>query len=531
MHIAFDGGSFQQGILGGIYQVSIGFLNAARIRQPDLQVTLVCDPRQGPVREEALAGLSWRPDIVYAPLTVSYDAPEIWPVVYDPHVRFFVDGQIAPAALRDGVATYRGPKPVQSFAIISRSALPIGDGRPGPRRGIRIERIAISDTQGIVARIRGDDRRLLAGFVDEAGSMRWTDGAGFVPIAFFSDSAESVEVDVEYTALDEYPLSPGAGADAVRQIRKESAAAEHRKRLEDFSTHLRSRGCTVYFTNHFTPLILPGLISVAWAYDLIPVLLPQYFHADALLNFNENLRVFAASDRVYAISHSTRDDLVLNSPVESSQALTAEIASSGGFAPQPAPAVSRVLAPLGLTRGNYIIAVATIEPRKNHLRLLSAYIDLRRRMPHCPDLVIVGKMGWDFESVLDLINDSNIDRSVRVISDVPENDLACLYSGALFSAYLSVYEGFGLPIIESMAAGCPVLTSDRSSMAEVAGDAAMLVNPYDVDAITDAMMRLTADKTLRETLAQRGAIRQRHYTWDRTAKTVLDDLVSLHGGE
>ena len=531
MHIAFDGGSFQQGILGGIYQVSIGFLNAARIRQPDLQVTLVCDPRQGQVREEALAGLSWRPDVVYAPLAVSYDAPETWPVVYDPHVRFFVDGRIVPAELRDGVATYRGPKPVRSFAIISRSGEPIGDDRPGPRRGIRIERIAISDPQGIVSRIKGYDRRLLAGFVDEVGGMRWTDGAGFIPIVFFADTAETVDVEVEYTALSEYPLSPGAGADAVRRIRKESAATERHKRLEELSSNLRDRGCTVYFTNHFTPMLLPGLISVAWAYDLIPVLLPQYFHADALLNFNENLRIFAASDRVYAISNSTRDDLVANSPVESSQALTAEIASSGGFAPQSAQAVSRVLAPLGLTRGNYIIAVATIEPRKNHLRMLLAYIDLRRRMPHCPDLVIVGKMGWDFENVLELINNSSIDRSVRILSDVPENDLACLYSGALFSAYLSVYEGFGLPIVESMAAGCPVLTSDRSSMAEVAGDAAMLVNPYDVDAIADAMMRLTADKTLRKTLARRGAIRQGHYTWDRTAKTVLDDLVSLHGAE
>src|ERR1700722_18914066 len=122
MHIAFDGGAFQQGILGGIYQVSVGFLNSAKRIDPDLQVTLVADPRQGQVREEAIKGLSWRPEVRYAPVARSYDAPEPWPSTDDPGIRFFVDDRVVPAVLSKGVAAYAGPRPRKRFALLSRAA-------------------------------------------------------------------------------------------------------------------------------------------------------------------------------------------------------------------------------------------------------------------------------------------------------------------------------------------------------------------------------------------------------------------------
>lgn len=530
MHIAFDGGCFQQGILGGIYQVSRGILNAAKACHPDLQVTLVCDPRQGAVREEALAGLTWRPEIAYGAVLASCDPPEAWPAMRDAHVRFFVDGKIVPATLEGGTASYIGPKPTGAFAIVSRAA-PAGDPHEKLLRGVRLGRITISGTDGkrVPLRVEGHDRRLIAGFLDEDGGNRWTDGAGFLPLPFFDGYSATLRVDVEYTPQEAYAIAPGPGADIVRQARRDADAAERARRLTLLSDDLRARGCTVYFANHFTPIHIPDMLNVALAHDLIPVLFPQYFHPDAQLNFTENLRIFAAADRVYTVSDCTRDDLIANTRVTEAQAVTAGNACSSSFSPRSPTEIQRTLTPLGLRTGGYILAVATIEPRKNHMRLLLAYLALRRRVPHCPDLVLVGNLGWDFEQLLALRWESGLETSVKILSDVPEDDLAGLYSGALFSAYISVYEGFGLPIIEAMASGCPVLTSDRSSMAEVAADAALLVNPYDVDAIADALHRLTTDAALRRDFASRGLARAGHYDWKRSSEIVFNDLAHLHG--
>ena len=521
MHIAFDGGCFQQSILGGIYQVARGYLNAAKARHPDLQVTLVCDPRQDSVREEALAGLSWQPEVVYAPVAVSYEPLQEWPAVHDASVRFYVDGQIVPAVAVDNKARYVGPAPSTAFAIISRAA---GDDRK--KYGIRIEHIEIRGNSRST-HIDGNDRRLAAGFLSDDEGSRWTDGAGFIPLAFFAGSGAEVTLDVAYSARDEYRMAPGAGAELLLQIRNKIAATERDRQLAALSDTLRARGCTVYFANHFTPISVPGLINVAWAYDLIPVLLPQYFHADARLNFDENLRIFAAADRVYAISNCTRDDLIAHTPVKADQVIAAGIASSGDFSPRVPSAVHRVLGPFGLREKGYILAVATIEPRKNHLRMLLAYMDLRRRMPNCPDLVSVGKLGWDFNQLLAIRAENGLENSVKILSDVSDEDLACLYSGALFSAYLSVYEGFGLPIAEAMAAGCPVLTSDRSSMAEVASDAALLVNPYEIDEISAAMQRMATDRRLRTNLSRRGLARARAYDWVLSSEIIMRDLATL----
>lgn len=520
MHIAFDGGCFQQGILGGIYQVARGYLNAAKALDPDLEVTLVCDPRQGRVREEALAGLSWQPDVIYAPVAVSYDPPQEWPVERDANVRFYVDGRIVSAVTSNNMARYVGPRPSTAFAIISRA-----DGID-KKFGVHIDHIEILGNDRPVY-IYGNDRRLAAGFHFDDEGVRWTDGAGFIPLTFFSGESDEITVDVGYAPREEYRMPPGPATDILRQIRQGIAATKRNRELKALSEALIARGCTVYFANHFTPINIPGLVNVAWAYDLIPVLLPQYFHSDARLNFDENLRIFASADRVYAISNSTRDDLVAHTPVKADQVITAGIATSGDFSVRTPSAVSRVIGPLGLREKNYILVVGTVEPRKNHLRMLLAYLDLRRRMPNCPDLVIVGKLGWDFDQLLVVREESGLEQNIKILSDISDQDLACLYSGAMFSAYLSVYEGFGLPVIESMAAGCPVLTSDRSSMAEVASDAAVLVNPYEIDDISSAMHRMATNKRLRSDLSKRGLSRAKNYSWAHSSEIIMHDLSGL----
>ncbi len=529
MHIAFDGGCFQQGVLGGVYQVSCGILNAVKAANPAFRVTMVCDSRQGPVRQEALAGLSWEPEVISAPVAVSYDDPEPWPYTDEPDVRFLVDGQIVPATVERGGASYEGPTPHRTFAVVSRSSQRVHKGSVGAERlGVRVSSLLIS-APGQVVRVSGADRRLVQGFVATDGDGRWTNGAGFIPLSLFPAGAENVSVEVQFTGLPHYFMEPGPGAAIVCDLRRARLQRERDRLLQDIASQLIADDCKVYVANYFTPFTIPGLVNVAWAHDLIPILLPQYSHANAKLNFDENVKRFKDADRVYAVSRSTRDDLVTHMQIPPDRVLIVPNAASDSIARRSAKQVEPVLAQFGLARGRYILAVATMEPRKNHLRLLLAYQALRQCLPSAPDLVFVGKMGWEVEKMLTFRREAGLEGVVKILSDLSEHHLSCLYSGAMFSAYVSLYEGFGLPIIEAMRCGCAVLTSHGSSMAEVAGGAAVLVDPYDIDAISAALRRLTEDAALRKKLALKGIRHATSYTWQVSGQIVLEDLAQLAG--
>jgi glycosyltransferase involved in cell wall biosynthesis len=120
-----------------------------------------------------------------------------------------------------------------------------------------------------------------------------------------------------------------------------------------------------------------------------------------------------------------------------------------------------------------------------------------------------------------------LNASVRFLTDVSNDELACLYRGALLAAYPSLYEGFGLPVLEAMACGCPVLTSNTSSMPEVAGGAALLVEPTDVESIASGLRTMLNDRTLREVLAQRSEERRRAFSWDNSARKFLDVIQGM----
>lgn len=168
--------------------------------------------------------------------------------------------------------------------------------------------------------------------------------------------------------------------------------------------------------------------------------------------------------------------------------------------------------------GPYILTVGTLEPRKNHVRLIRAFEALDHRDI---ELVLVGGDGWRSGAPKRAIRASRARARIRRLGAVPDADLAALYAGATVFAYPSLYEGFGLPVLEAMAAGTPVLTSDVSSLPEVAGDAALLVDPGSADAIRSGLDRLLHDPGLRDRLAERGRAREREFSWERTAQETL----------
>lgn len=175
--------------------------------------------------------------------------------------------------------------------------------------------------------------------------------------------------------------------------------------------------------------------------------------------------------------------------------------------------------------GPFILALGTLEPRKNLDRLLRAYARLPREAPGgatVPPLAFSGDVGWLVDSAFRLVDELELSQQIRFLGYVPDEDLPTLLSMATCLVYPSLYEGFGLPVLEALACGTPVVTSNVSSLPEVASDAAVYCDPRDVADIARAIHRVLADKTLRRSLSGRGTEQARKFSWDEAARRVLD---------
>lgn len=221
------------------------------------------------------------------------------------------------------------------------------------------------------------------------------------------------------------------------------------------------------------------------------------------------------ADRIIAVSHATRDDLVADFPDAAGRVVVVHEAASGATRPH-APdwlAANAVTAP-------YVLFVGTLEPRKNLARLLRAFAQLPAALAST-QLVVVGGGGWGDDALDRQARSTGIGARLRVLGQVDEAALATLYRDAACLAMPSLYEGFGLPLVEAMAHGTPVLTSNVASMPEVAGDAGMLVDPLDVASITHGLERLLGDAALRARLAAAARARSPQFSWARAARETL----------
>lgn len=165
----------------------------------------------------------------------------------------------------------------------------------------------------------------------------------------------------------------------------------------------------------------------------------------------------------------------------------------------------------------YLLYTGTIEPRKNLLNLIRAYNELLRTSKHRPMLVLCGGRGWLDEEVFELVAELKLQRMVKFTGYVDDDDLPALYSACEIFVYPSLYEGFGLPPLEAMACGAPVITSNTSSLPEVVGDAGVLINPNEVAELAAAMINLLNDTTQRENRSRAGFERSKHFSWERAA--------------
>jgi len=164
----------------------------------------------------------------------------------------------------------------------------------------------------------------------------------------------------------------------------------------------------------------------------------------------------------------------------------------------------------------YFLTVATVEPRKNLPTLLDAYVQLRQQLGQaCPALVIVGRKGWNCDDILRYM--TALEESVHFLGHIADEDLIALYQMATCLVFPSLYEGFGLPVIEAMKTDCPVITTTSSSLPEVAGDAALLVDPLSAEEMTTAMQRVLQDEALRQRMIAAGRVQASRFSWEQTA--------------
>ncbi|MBM2849170.1 MAG: hypothetical protein HW418_2112 [Anaerolineales bacterium] len=232
-------------------------------------------------------------------------------------------------------------------------------------------------------------------------------------------------------------------------------------------------------------------------------------------------RSVARADHVLADSQATRADLVelYRTPAEKISVLYSGVHESF----QPVTDLAAVRARYSLGDAPFVLAVGTLQPRKNYVRLIQAFAAISNLQPRTSNLhlVIAGDKGWRYDAIFAEVEKLGLRDRVMFPGFVADADLPALYSAARVLAYPSIYEGFGLPMLEAMACGTPVVTSTASCMPEVAGDAALLVPPTDVDALAAALDRALTDEALRADLIARGRARARQFSWAKSAQQLL----------
>ncbi len=272
----------------------------------------------------------------------------------------------------------------------------------------------------------------------------------------------------------------------------------------------------VHFTNYLAPLAgrVPYVVSF---HDMSLALLPQFHTLKKRLLTSSLIPAVARGARmILTPSESTRRDVVRLLRVDPGRVRMIPYAPGPAFRPVPL-APERLEARHGI-RDPYFLYVGTLEPRKNLARTLRAFASVADALPAGCRFVIVGQRGWRYDDVLREAAHPALRGRVDFLGYVPEEELPDLYAHALATVYPSLYEGFGLPVVESMACGTPVLTSRSSSLAEIGEGAALLADPTDEKELADGLHALATDEGLRRELRALGLDRARTFSWERTGR-------------
>ncbi len=287
---------------------------------------------------------------------------------------------------------------------------------------------------------------------------------------------------------------------------------------------------TVY---HSPLFVIPEAVRLArhvtkvqMIHDMIPVFHPEWFRAGEQ-TLNQVLATLQPDMAIMVNSQATKDDFCHYTNFDPARVWVTRLAASRElFYPEPDEAKQRAVQNrLNVGEGPYLLSVATLEPRKNIAHLIRCFVRLIEsgELPADVRLVLAGTRGWHLNAVLPGKSLPDAIKNRLVFTGfVPDTDLAALYSGAMAFVYPSLYEGFGLPPLEAMQCGLPVITSNVSSLPEVVGDAALTVSPTDADALCQALLRVVESPALRADLSRRALARAELFSWHTFVQQHLD---------
>ncbi len=281
---------------------------------------------------------------------------------------------------------------------------------------------------------------------------------------------------------------------------------------------LRREGIDLLHSLAFVQPVALGCAGVVTIYDLSFILFPQRLPPwrRTYLRLGTSLSARRAR-RIIAISSSTKHDIVRLLGVSESRVDVVACGVDEDFRPIENEEQLDALRTRWHLPPEMLLFVGTLEPRKNLTTLLRSYALLRQRFDP-PPLVVGGPKGWHHEEVFSLAEELGLQEQVLFPGYIPREELPLWYNAASLFVYPSLYEGFGLPALEAMACGTPVVTSNTSALPEVVGDAGLLVEPTDAEEMADAMHRVLADLELRDTLRGKGLERAKAFSWQRAAQ-------------
>ena len=280
---------------------------------------------------------------------------------------------------------------------------------------------------------------------------------------------------------------------------------------------------------HATEHLLPplrGVPTVLTVHDMIFKLFPEHQKRLNYWYLNATMPLYCRrAGAIITVSQASKRDIVAHYGLAPERIAVIYEAASPEFAPVPADLAEAARRRYGLP-GRFAIVVGTIEPRKNLVRLLEALQRLRDGGLIIP-LVVVGSKGWLYDDLFARLEQLEVRHDVHFPGYVPAADLPLLYNAATLAAMPSVYEGFGLPVLEAMACGTPVVSSDASCLPEIGGDAARYVDPYDVEAMVEALHAVWSGAELRAEMRARGLAQAARFSWARAARETLAVYESL----
>lgn len=289
----------------------------------------------------------------------------------------------------------------------------------------------------------------------------------------------------------------------------------------------RSKPDVFFSPTHYLPIFAPqqSIISIL---DISYVHFPELFKSSDLNQLTKWTKYSVRKAKgVFTISKASKDDIIKEYGIPDYR-VTVTYPGIREISDNKDKVLSMdELKQKYSIKGDYVLFVGTLQPRKNVSGLIEAFSKLKKKDIN---LIIIGKRGWKYQEILDAPKKFGVENKVKFLDSVSDEELVFFYKNAACFVLPSLYEGFGLPVLEAMRYGCPVITSNISSLPEVGGDAALYVNPKDVNDLRDKLELLVNDLKLRKELIEKGYKQAKKFSWEKTARETLSVITKIANG-